>query len=230
MTERPKKPQYTSITRSEHQSLADIAYNALVKAIINQDFEPGTPLSIDGLARQLSMSNTPVREALMRANGERLVRQKTNHGFVVAALLTPNELHQLFDLRHVLEIHALNTAILSSNAIGEITKLVEQMANTRDGDVYDDYKEFLLLDHDFHRALVQLSGNDFVLKAWEDLHVHLHLSRLYKGVGLIDRIDSVGEHRRILEALQTNDKEAVAAFLSHHIRRVEDRLSSFLEG
>lgn len=230
MTERRKKSQYPSITRSEYQSLADIAYNALVKAILNQDFEPGTPLSIDGLARQLSMSNTPVREALMRANGERLVRQKTNHGFVVAALLTPQELHQLFDVRHVLEIHALNSADLPNATTDEVTKLVEQMANTSDGDVYDDYKEFLLLDHDFHRTLVQLSDNNFVLKAWEDLHVHLHLSRLYKGVGLIDRIESGGEHRSILEALQAHDKAAAVALLSHHIRRVENRLSSFLEG
>jgi DNA-binding GntR family transcriptional regulator len=224
-----KKSQYKSITRPEHQSLADIAYNALVKAIVNQDFEPGSPLSIDGLARQLTMSNTPVREALMRANGERLVRQKTNHGFVVAPLLTPGELHQLFDLRHVLEIHALNSAALPNAAIGDVKNLVEQMAETSDGAVYDDYKEFLILDRDFHRALVRLSGNSFVIKAWEDLHVHLHLSRLYKGVGLIDRSDSVGEHRTILHALQVNNKEAAVGLLSHHIRRVEDSLSSFLE-
>lgn len=230
MVEKPSKSQYNSLTRQEHQSLADIAYNALVKAIVNQDFEPGAQLSIDGLARQLSMSNTPVREALMRANGERLVRQKTNHGFVVAALLTAEELHQLFDVRHVLEIHALNAAAFPNRAIGEVKMLVEQMAHTSDGEVYDDYKEFLLLDHDFHRSLVNLSSNAFVVKAWDDLHVHLHLSRLYKGVGLIDRNDSVGEHREILKALHDNNKEIAVSLLSHHIRRVEHRISSFLEG
>lgn len=230
MAEQNKQSQYQSITRPEHQSLADIAYNALVKAIVNQDFEPGSPLSIDGLARQLSMSNTPVREALMRANGERLVRQKTNHGFVVAPLLTPKELHQLFDLRHVLETHALASAILPNSSVKDVQKLIEQMAHSSDGEVYDDYKEFLILDREFHRALVRLSGNSFVIKAWEDLHVHLHLSRLYKGVGLIDRSDSVDEHRTILNALQEGDKEEALGLLSHHIRRVEDRLSSFLEG
>jgi DNA-binding GntR family transcriptional regulator len=229
MMEQRNKSQLKSLTRPEHQSLADIAYNALVKAIVNQDLEPGTQLSIDGLARQLSMSNTPVREALMRANGERLVRQKTNHGFVVAAILTPKELHQLFDLRHVLEVHALNAAVLSNDAILEVANLVEQMANSSDGAVYDDYKEFLLLDHDFHRALVGLSDSNFVIKAWQDLHVHLHLSRLYRGVGLIDRNDAVREHRSILNALQKNDKEAAVTLLSHHIQHVEHRLSSLLK-
>src|SRR5215213_4192348 len=105
MGESRQKSNYSALSRPQHQSLADIAYNALVKAIVNQDFEPGAPLSIDGLADQLKMSNTPVREALMRANGERLVRQKTNHGFVVAALLTLPELRQLFEVRHLLEVH-----------------------------------------------------------------------------------------------------------------------------
>lgn len=224
-----KKSQYETITRPEHFSLADIAYNALVQAIMNQDFEPGMPLSIDGLARQLSMSNTPIREALMRANGERLVQQKTNHGFVVAPLPTAQELHHLFDVRHVLEIHALNTAVLLNTDFRELKNMVEQMENTSDGALYDDYKEFLLLDHAFHRALVRLSGNDFLLKAWEALHVHLQLSRLYKGIGLFDRTDSAVEHHSILNALQENDKEAVVALLSYHIRRVEDQVGSFLE-
>jgi DNA-binding GntR family transcriptional regulator len=230
VAEQRSKPQYSALTRPQHQSLADIAYNALVKAIVNQDFEPGAQLSIDGLAKQLSMSNTPVREALMRANGERLVRQKTNHGFVVSALLTSKEFHQLFDLRHLLETHALSTARLPNDAIAEISSLIEQMSATSDGAVYDDYKDYLLLDHDFHRSLVGLADNNFILKAWEDLHVHLHLSRLYTGVGLVDRWDSVEEHRAILEALQRNDKDAAVALLSHHIKRVENRLGTFLEG
>lgn len=224
-----KKSQYQSITRQKHQSLADIAYDALVRAIVNQDFEPGSQLSIDGLAKQLEMSNTPVREALMRANGERLVRQKTNRGFVVAEFLTPEELHQLFDVRHVLEIHALNSADLANSHIKELEKLVKQMDKTGDGHVYDDYKEFLLLDHDFHLALVRLSQNSFTIKAWQDLHVHLHLSRLYKGIGLFDRTDSAEEHRTILKALQNNKKEAAVELLSHHIHRVEGSIASLLE-
>ena len=224
-----KKSQYEAITRPEHFSLADMAYNALVKAIVNQDFEPGMQLSIDGLAHQLSMSNTPIREALMRANGERLVQQKTNRGFVVAPLLTPKELHQLFDARHVFEIHALNTAVLPNATIGELETLVEKMEQSSDGELYDDYKEFLFFDQDFHRTLVRLSGNMFLLKAWDDLHVHLHLSRLYKGVGLFDRIEAVAEHQDILTALQENDKTVAVNLLSDHIRKVENRVGSFLE-
>ncbi len=229
MTEADNTSKYRPLTRPAHQSLADIAYNALVSAIVNQDFEPGAQLSIDGLAKQLAMSNTPVREALMRANGERLVRQKSNHGFIVAELLTTQELRQMFALRHVLETYALSSATLSAAAVVDLSNAVEQMATATDGVVYNDFKDYLLLDHDFHRILVGMARNSFVLKAWEDLHVHLHLSRLYTGVGLIDGRELVKEHRAILEALERGDQDEAVARLSAHINRVENRLGAFID-
>jgi DNA-binding GntR family transcriptional regulator len=226
------KSNYSGLTRPEHLSLVDIAYKVLLEAIVNQEFKPGAQISIDNLARQLHMSNTPVREALMRAHGEQLVRQKTNHGFVVADLLTPKDLYHLFDVRHTLEVHALKSADISnepSQELAELNSLVEQMTHATDGAVYDDYKDYLLLDHQFHRSLVGLSDNPFLVKAWEDLHVHLHLSRLYSGVGLFDRNDSVVEHHDILEALRRRDRNQAAGLLSQHILRVEKRVEGLLE-
>jgi DNA-binding GntR family transcriptional regulator len=229
MVERKEKSSSAALKRQPYLSLTDIAYNVLVEAIINQEFQPGAPVSIDYLAKQLNMSNTPVREALMRAHGERLVTQKTNHGFVVAEILTPGELHHLFEVRHVLEVYALNTADLTTASVEAIANLIEQMTTTADGTVYDDFRDFMTLDRQFHRALVALTSNDFLVDSWEDLHVHLHLSRLYTGVGLFDRNDSTREHRVIVEALQQGDQKKAADLLSDHIQRVEKRMLSFLE-
>ncbi|MBZ0289251.1 MAG: GntR family transcriptional regulator, partial [Anaerolineae bacterium] len=197
-----------------------------------QEFEPGAQISIDNLAKQLHMSNTPVREALMRAHGERLVRQKTNHGFVVADVLTPLELRHLFSIRCLLEVNGMKSADLSvpiDDALNELNRLVEQMVHAPDGAVYDDYKDYLLLDHQFHRILVGLSGNTFLIKAWEDLHVHLHLSRLYTGIGLFDRNDSAAEHRDILNVLRRRDAEAAADLLGQHISRVQSHVEILRE-
>ena len=228
MSEQRGKSDYSTVKRTAYLSLADIAYNALVEAIVNQEFGPGAQISIDSLARQLNVSNTPVREALMRANGEGLVTQKTNHGFVVATILTAQEIHQLFDVRHTLELHALSGAVASRQAVEELQALIGQMANAKDGALYSDFKDYLQLDHQFHRVLVSLSGNRFLLKAWEDLHVHLHLSRLYTGIGLFDRADSVLEHQQIVEALQKNDNLQVLSLISGHIKRVGQRMEAFL--
>ena len=224
----PDNSNYAMLKRQSYLSLTDIAYNALIEVIINQGFQPGAPISIDSLARQLNMSNTPVREALMRAHGERLVNQKTNHGFVVSNILTPTELHQLFDARHLLETHALTEASISSESVEAVTALVAQMEGSPDGKIYDDFRDYMVLDNQFHYALVKLADNSFLLDAWDDLHVHLHLSRLYTGVGLFDRDHSTKEHRAIVLALQQNDKKKAITLLSQHIKRVEKRMLSFL--
>jgi DNA-binding GntR family transcriptional regulator len=224
----PSQPSnYSTLKRPEHHSLVDIVYNVLVEAIVNQDFRPGAPISIDSLAKQLNMSNTPVREALMRAKGERLVEQKTNRGFVVSSILTLDELHEMFAVRHLLETHAVGSAVIG-DAVSELADVVAKMARATDGATYMDFQEYLALDHQFHRILVGLAKNNFLLKAWEDLHVHLHLSRLYTGVGLIDRDESLKEHQDILAAVQEKDGDRVTTLLGQHIRRVEARLETFL--
>lgn len=228
MAEQKSSPNYGALKRQQYQSLTDIAYNVLLEAIINQDFQPGAPISIDSMARQLNMSNTPVREALMRAHGEHLVTQKTNHGFVVAAILTPDELHQLFDVRHVLEVHALSQANISAESVKAVSSLAERMRASSDGMVYDDFREFMALDHQFHRGLIELANNSFLTAAWEDLHVHLHLSRLFIGVGLFDRSYALQEHQAILVALQQGDQPAAVELLGQHIRLVGQRMQTFL--
>jgi DNA-binding GntR family transcriptional regulator len=228
MVDRSGSSNYKTLKRQQYLSLTDIAYNTLLDAIINQDFQPGAAISIDSLARQLNMSNTPVREALMRANGERLVKQKTNHGFVVADILTSDELGQMFDVRHLLETHALNEAPITAEVIESVTTLVGQMAESPDGKMYDDFRDYMVLDYQFHYALVKLANNSFLLDAWDDLHVHLQLSRLYTGVGLFDRDHSTTEHQAILDALRQGNKKQAVSLLSKHIKDVGKRMQAFL--
>ncbi len=164
----------------------------------------------------------------MRANGERLVTQKTNHGFVVSNILTPDELGQMFDVRHLLEIHALTEATLTNEAIEEVNALVHQMMESSDGKIYDDFRDYMLLDYQFHLSLIKLANNSFLLDAWDDLHIHLQLSRLYTGVGLFDRANSTSEHQAILTALQQGNKKAAVSLLSKHIKDVGKRMQAFL--
>lgn len=212
----------------KHQSLADIAYQVMVEAIVNQQFEPGSSINIDTLARQLNMSNTPIREALMRATGERLVSQQSNRGFMVTGILTPHELKELFEVRYLIEMHSLETGEITDQAVYQLEKLAEQMDAARDGLLYQDFKDYLYADHHFHRTIVSLPSNSLLIRSWEGLHVHLHLSRLYTGVGLIDRNESENEHSRLVDAVRRHDRDEAIRQLSHHIQSVKDRLLNFL--
>jgi DNA-binding GntR family transcriptional regulator len=216
------------LRRAEKLSLPDLAYESIVEAIIDGRLPPGSRLGIDELCRQLAMSNTPIREALSRVAAERLVIRETNKGFTVTPLLSETEYHQLFDVRHLLEIHAITLSDTGRPPIDQMADLVETMSALTPGRRYRDFREFNRADREFHRALVRMSGNTFLIRAWEDLHFHLHVGRLYTGAGIIDYGDALGEHAAILDALRTGDKEQIVDRVSQHIKRAESRLSKLL--
>jgi DNA-binding GntR family transcriptional regulator len=208
--------------------LVDIAYQALVEAIVDQVFEPGTRINIDMLARDLNMSNTPVREALMRVMGERFVEQKTNKGFIVTNFLSQEELSNMFAVRLLLETNALSTGRVKGTLIDQLDRFIHEMEITNDGLMYQEFKDYLDKDHQFHQTIVSLSENKFLIQSWENLNVHLHLSRLYTGVGLFDRDNSFSEHTTIVQALKNDNRDQAVELLGKHINDVESRLVTFL--
>ncbi len=68
-----KVPQESTLVPEPWSSLGKIAYEAIVEGILTGTLPAGTQISIDGVAKQLKMSITPVREALSRLAAERLV-------------------------------------------------------------------------------------------------------------------------------------------------------------
>lgn len=219
----------SSLQGRRHLSLVDIAYQALIEAIVNQVFKPGTQINIDMVARDLDMSNTPVREALTRIMGDQFVEQKTNKGFIVTNFLNQTELHDMFTVRRLLETHALMEGTVTGREIDQLNSLIQEMESTGDGHVYQEFKDYLDRDHQFHLEIASLTGNKVLIQSWKNLNVHLHLSRLYTGVGLFDRDNSFSEHVGIVQALKNNNRNQAVELLSKHINDVECRLIAFLD-
>ena len=165
----------------------------------------------------------------MRATGERLVTQQSNRGFIVTDILRPSELKELFEVRFLIEVHSLETGEIAGETIDRLEQLVEHMDTAQDGLLYKEFKDYLRDDHLFHRTIVSLANNSLLIKSWESLHVHLHLSRLYTGVGLFDRSSSAREHRHIVEALRLDNRAQAVEMLSQHILDVRNRMLDFLQ-
>jgi DNA-binding GntR family transcriptional regulator len=218
----------TSLRRPAKLSLPDLAYETIVEAIVDGRLGSGTRLSIDHLARELDMSNTPIREALSRAAAERLVNQQPNRGYTVAPLLSEDDYHHLFNVRHLLEVHALSVGALDTIDLSRLVTFNAKMAEASSGPSYREFSSFNKQDRDFHSALVRASGNPFLISAWDNLHFHLHVGRLYTGAGVIDRTEALEEHTAIIDALHGGDRQQVIEYLSRHIRQAEDRLKQLL--
>jgi DNA-binding GntR family transcriptional regulator len=87
----------------EKRTLADEAYSRLKSRIMRSELAPGAKLSIDGLAKQLAFSHTPIREALARLESEGLLARRPLSGYTVEPLLSATEFADLFAIRMLLE-------------------------------------------------------------------------------------------------------------------------------
>ncbi|MPZ16168.1 MAG: FCD domain-containing protein, partial [Chloroflexi bacterium] len=214
----------------QRQGLADLAFEAIMELIYDRRFSPGDRLGIEALAEEMGISATPVREALNRVASHGLVRQDGLRGFTVTPLLSEPEYHQLFQVRYLLELQAVKSAdidVSSVERMQEITVLTTAMDH---GPGYRDFAEFNRSDRDFHRLLVGMAGNRFLTKAWEDLHFHLHVGRLYAGSGVIDYAEAVVEHTAIVDALQRGDQRRLLQAADRHITQAERRLRVLAAG
>lgn len=221
--------QQPTLRRRSRSSLPELAYETIIEAIIDRRFAPSARLSIDRLAEELEMSNTPVREALTRMATEKLVIQDNNRGYTVAPLLNNVEYDQLFDVRRLVETHALRISEFDSSAIEQLQEIASQMPLMASGPIYHDFRDFNLADSHFHRILVGMSGNRFLIEAWDNLHFHLHMGRLYAGTGIIDFRQGLEEHRAISEVIQTGDKDQLLRVIEDHIESAQKRLKVLIQ-
>lgn len=216
------------LLRPERQSLAELAYDAIAGGIYERRLEAGQRLSIDELCRQLDMSATPVREALSRAAALDLVRQDSRHGFTVAPRLSAAELGQLFAVRRCLELEAL-AEIEAVPAPGPLGELARSVAASEHGPQFTDITQFSRLDTTFHREFVAASGNRFLLRAWEGLHFHLRVHRVYGREGVVDFTEAAAEHAAITAAAAGRDLDALRAAVERHIDSAGARITRLTE-
>jgi DNA-binding GntR family transcriptional regulator len=216
--------QQASLIAQPWSSLGKIAYEAIIEGILKGVLPAGTQISIDGAARQLKMSNTPVREALSRLAAERLVLFSANRGYTVTPQITAEEYHQLFEARRTLELASIKSAIIEATAIDKISSILQRLSSTEAAVEYKQYRSFNQADREFHLAFVSMSQNRFLRHAWEQLHFHLHVGRLYAGAGVIDSQEACTEHEAIFNALEEGNRKELLQRMGDHIKNAETRL------
>ncbi|AXK34983.1 GntR family transcriptional regulator [Streptomyces armeniacus] len=215
-TTRPGGRPVTPLPR--RQMLADDVHEAIKELIMDNSIAPGERVSIDGLARQLGVSPTPVREALARLESAELVVKEPHRGYRTTALLNRDELEDLYRFRLLIEPWAAARAAERTDDAGR-ERLRTEMTSVdapRD-DHYDAYKALAAHDTRFHVLVAELAGSEQVRLAFERTHCHLHIFRLYydRGVGQ----KTLEEHRLITDAVLSGDPEAADAAMRNHLEK-----------
>jgi len=174
--------------------LSDGTYDAIKSLILEHVISPGQRMSIDQLARDLSVSQTPVREALARLEADGLVTKMPLRGYEATDLLSVQQFDDLFQFRGVIEPWAAREASRRGNP-REIDALNAELERARQiprASAALAYPEFIEHDTRFHTIVARASGNGFVEDAFIRTHCHMHLFRVYKATLTIQRNESLG--------------------------------------
>lgn len=208
------------------QLLADHVYDVILVSLMDGRLEAGASVNIEGLARALDVSPTPVREALARLEATGMVQREARRGYRVSPLPTVDELDDLMVARLTLE--PANAEIACGKADASLTALLrystDALASAPIGPSFTDFREYLEADERFHRLIAEGTGNKFLVASFDALGGQLQRFRLFRG-GVTDNKQAVREHRAIVRAFEKRDAAAAAAAMRTHICAVRARVS-----
>lgn len=209
----------------ENGQSTDDVYERVRAAILDGDLAAGAVMSQVALAKELGISRTPLREALRMLQSEGLVEGEPNRRVRVAPM-TAQDLEQLYVMRITLEAEALRLSVPEMTS-EDIARLEGHMAEMAHYAQEKDYRRWTLPHHRFHRTLTEHAGEriNFVLGQMFD-HAERY-RRLHIGQG--PSAWATLQHRHILDACKSRDREAAAAQLAGHLARTGLEVSELLE-
>ncbi len=198
-------------------SFVDQAYRAIKQRIVSGDFGPGTQLNIDALARQLGVSNSPIREALRRLENERWVETIPFRGAFVRPF-DQSELADLYELREMLEMSALRKG-MSRHESATVAQLAKALDDLRAAVRKNDPLAYLAADTRFHQAIVDMAGNRRLSEMYATLVEQGKCFMLGRGPESMARYrKGRDQHGPIFEAVRRGDARRAARLLAEHLR------------
>lgn len=192
------------------------------------EIKPGERIREDLLAESISMSRTPVREAINQLSAEGFVKQIPRRG-VFAKEFTMQELMDIVEIRVILETYAIRKCcdLVKESDIKELEAILEKITESVDD---DDYGDFGIYDGMLHKKIGSISGNKQAMSfidEVEDLSVYSRKMDVFADYKYVTEV-SIDQHREIIEALKARDKERAAYAVEINIKQALKRLNDYL--
>ncbi|WIY53173.1 GntR family transcriptional regulator [Devosia sp. YIM 151766] len=212
---------------TEIGTLADRAFEWLEESIIKGVYAPGERLDEVSLSKAFGISRGPVREAIRRLEGKRLVERVARSGVRVAQR-TLEDLVELLTVREALEGMAcrLATERISDEALDELDALLD--GHSADVTAIPEAGYFQRPgDYDFHFRIIQACGNRLLTQMLcEDMYHLLRVYRFHSSKRTGRAVEALNEHRRILDAMRKRDPALAEKEIRRHLARAREAVAN----
>ncbi len=203
---------------SKPESLTKIAYDAIHDSILSGQLTVDVVYKEKGLAEDLGISRTPVREALLALSADGLVTFLPRKGLVINKF-SQQDIEEIFEIRESIELASVkkicrNHATLDFSELESIFQ--EQKKSLK---AQPEATSFMKLDRDFHMAISKLVGNNRLLSIMNNIGDKVHLMGL-RALSVGGRMEEViEEHGKILEAIENGCEQEALALMEYHLDR-----------
>lgn len=201
------------------------AYDEIKKKIIFFEVRPGEKLSDKQIAAELGMGRTPVREALLILEREKLVQCNGKQGYFVKKL-SSKEVGQYLAIRASLETFAI-PLILQNTTPASVRELKENIRRSQKCAGQGQMNDVTSFHDDFHNLIYQMTKSEVFIDIMSSLNDKFHwlraiALRAHKG----SPMEAFSDHKKMVEAIEKKDAKGLKKIIEMHLRHTQEKYNS----
>lgn len=206
------------------QSTTERVTLALREAIFTRKLLPGQKIIQADLAKQLQVSITPVREALMILETEQLVKIQPRKETIILGV-TPKYLEDYWSTRAVIESYLVSLVCSPDTDISSIEDAHQKSLELLEREDYDSYSSTNTV---FHRAIWNTANNQLMINLLNQIGVSKSMSKTSNPKEYA--LQSYHEHEKIMKYIRLHDAENASKEMKNHmLRALNDTMSYYNE-
>ena len=197
-------------------TLSEKVYHAFKRDIVQGVYAPGEALTEKVLAKIYRGSRTPIREAALRLQQERLLRIVPNRGYFISQI-TLQDLNEIYEYRTAVECTAAELAAQKGVEAETAAELRKQGAIFYRTDDRESYVSFIEADTAFHMGIARLSRNQMLVRAIGDARCYMERI-MYAAIDIHYYGEAPQrEHLEILKAVQERNPALARQRMYDHV-------------
>ena len=209
------------MTQVKFTSRADAVFETLENEILTGVYKKGDIITETEISTKLSVSRTPVREAIRRLEQEDLLKEIPKGHVVVG--ISNEDILDIYDIRIKIEGEVAKRC--AENVTEEELKKMRETVELQEFYTLKNYADKLKgTDSLFHDLIYQNSGSDIYQSILSTLHRKVQLCRKTSFSGSDRAKEAAKEHREILTAIEKRDGELAKRLMTVHITNAKKNI------
>ena len=202
------------------KSLRFKAYEIIKDMIIFLDLKPGEKIYEAEIAKKLKISRTPVREALVMLENEKLVKCDSSLGYIVRRL-TIKEIKEYFAIRKALELFAA-PLITERITASEVKALRNNIQEAEKYVAKNDLRNIIRCETDFHNIQYKATKSEIFFDTISGLIDKFQLIRAIAMITPSGSNESVEHHKEMLAAIEKRNSLELMKLVELHLKRAAE--------